>query len=822
MTTDIFTIADVIGATTDAPLRLCNIEHLLTDSRSLTFPATTLFFALNTPRRRGTDFIGQLYERGVRNFVVDTALSAPLPTDANVLRVPSVLKALQQLGAWNRRQHHPNAVVAITGSRGKTIVKEWLYQMISPYRRVTRSPRSYNSQIGVPLALWEINDRTEVAIIEAGISTAGEMERLEEMIDPHITVFTSLTDEHDDGFTSRRQKADQKALLMRHSHYNIFPADDATIRAATEYAAEGHAQMWSLNDDPDAFISASYEIADGGTTISYQLGGKDEKLHIPFTARYDIENAITCLNVMLLLHFSPQIIAERMETLKRVATRIDVLEGVNDSLLFFDNYTPDYRSLATALDFIARRATDHRSTTVISAVPTREEMTESEVTEAVASLVKARGVKRIIGIGKEWDNYRELFDGIECFSFATVDEFLEKMPPSGFADERILIKGGTDFLPIADALELQLHETMLEVNLDALASNYNFFRSKLRPTTGMICMVKASGYGAGSYEVAKTLQDSGAAYLAVAVIDEGVALRRAGITMPIMVLNPVVMNYKTLFAFNLEPEIFSLDMVRDIIAEAELRGITDYPVHIKIDTGMHRLGFLREQLPELIATLRNQRAIRPITVFSHLATADCFDKDDYTQLQLDYFDAACEELQSGFDHRIKRHILNTAGILRFTDHQLDYVRLGIGLYGIPILHDGSESALRQVSTLSTEVISIKAWKAGTTIGYGRRGVLKRDSLIATIPIGYADGFNRHLGNGGTSVWLNGHLCPTVGNICMDVCMIDVTDADCRVGDRVEIFGEHIPAQTVADRLGTIPYEVLTSVAPRVKRVYFRE
>lgn len=820
MITDITTISGVVGATPATPLHPCHIEHLLTDSRSLTFPATTLFFALNTARRRGTDYIAQLYEQGVRNFVVDTAI-APLPADANVLHVPSALDALQQLGKWNREQHGAT-VVAITGSRGKTIVKEWLYTILRPYKRVTRSPRSYNSQIGVPLALWEINDRTEIAIIEAGISTVGEMERLEEMIQPDIAVITSITGEHDDGFSSRRQKADQKALLTRRARRVIYPADDATISAAVTYAAPATALMpWSLSDSPDAAVTAACSVGDSSTAISLKVGGESTDLTIPFTSRYDIENVITCLTTAQLLHIAPALLPADA-IFKRVATRIDVLEGVNDSLLFFDNYTPDYRSLATALDFIARRATDHRSTTVITAVPSPEEMTLQEAFAAIAALVKARGVKRLIGIGKEWAEVTKSFDGIECFSFPTVADFLEKMPASNFADERILIKGGLDFLPIADALELQLHETMLEVNLDALASNYNFFRSRLRPSTGMICMVKASGYGAGSYEVAKTLQDSGAAYLAVAVIDEGVALRRAGITMPIMVLNPVVMNYKTLFAYNLEPEIFSIDMVRDIIAEAELRGITDYPVHVKIDTGMHRLGFLREQLPELIATLHEQRAIRPATVFSHLATADCFDKDDYTRHQLDYFDAACAELQAGFSHRIKRHILNTAGIIRFTEHQHDFVRLGIGLYGIPILHDGSEDGLRQVSTLSTEIISIKAWEAGTTIGYGRRGVLKRDSLIATIPIGYADGFNRHLGNGGTTVWVNGHLCPTVGNICMDVCMIDVTDADCRVGDRVEIFGDHIPAQAIADRLGTIPYEVLTSVAPRVKRVYYRE
>lgn len=470
-----------------------------------------------------------------------------------------------------------------------------------------------------------------------------------------------------------------------------------------------------------------------------------------------------------------------------------------------------------------RRSSSERSRTLILSDVMHETLPPSKLYQTVAETVRLRGIDRLIGIGSEFMRNSRYFGPADLF-FPDTTAFLTSMSTGDFDNELIMIKGSPSFHfeRIVDMLESRQHETVLEVNLDAVVHNFNLYRSMVRPTTGIVCMVKASGYGAGSYELAKTLQSQGAAYLAVAVLDEGVDLRRAGITMPIMVLNPKVVNYRTLFAYNLEPEIFSIDILQELIREGEKYGITDYPVHIKLDTGMHRLGFLERDIPALVDILKRQKVVRPASVFSHLAVADEPLQDDYTRMQFEIFDRCADMLQAAFNHRIMRHILNSTGISRFPEHQYDLVRLGICLYGIPTLTDGSQSALRPVSSLSTTVISIKDWPAGTTIGYGRKGVLHRPSRVATIPVGYADGINRHLGNGNMNVLVNGCVCPTVGNICMDACMIDVTDAPCAVGDRVEIFGDRMPVADIAKTLDTIPYEILTSVSSRVKRIYYRE
>lgn len=516
-------------------------------------------------------------------------------------------------------------------------------------------------------------------------------------------------------------------------------------------------------------------------------------------------------------------IASAMAELTQIKTRLNVIEGVNDCMLIYDSYTSDLHSLAPALDFMSRRLTASKTSTVILSDVMHETLPMSKLYPAVANLLRQRNIDRVIGIGREFVQNSKYFDSSSIF-YPDTATFLASVSPSDFEDELILIKGAPqfNFELIADMLEARQHETVLEVNLDSVVHNFNTFRSMIRPTTGIVCMVKASGYGAGSYELAKSLQSQGAAYLAVAVLDEGVDLRRAGITMPIMVLNPKVVNYRTLFGYNLEPEIFSFEILNEIIREGEKYGITDYPVHIKLDTGMHRLGFLEEDLPEVIDILKRQKVIRPISVFSHLAAADQPEMDEYTQSQFEIFNRCCETLQSAFNHHIMRHILNSTGISRFPEHQNDMVRLGICLYGIKTMEDGTQDDLKQVSSLTTTIISIKEWPEGTSIGYNRRGMCKRQSRIATIPVGYADGINRHLGNGKMQVLINGVRCPSIGNVCMDQCMIDVTDTDCQVGDRVEIFGPNIPVAEIANTLDTIPYEILTSISSRVKRIYFRE
>lgn len=796
------------------------VSHLLTDSRSLTFAGETLFFAIKTKNNDGHKYVDNLFHLGVRNFVVES--TEGLPADANYIITPNAVDALQKLAAYHRRRFQI-PVIAITGSRGKTCVKEWLYQLLNQDFRIVRSPRSFNSQIGVPLSLWEINENTDIAIIEAGISQPGEMKKLESMIHPTMGIMTALTSEHAENFLSLQEKAAEKAILFAGCSTIVLNADNSTMTAAIE-PYHGLKALWSRNGNKDATLQiCSSSVHNRNTEIYCTYKSHKFTIKIPTVNVNHISNAINCLMVTLQLGFTPEKAAKRIAELTPVRTRINVIEGMNGCMVISDSYPSDFNSLAGALDFMARQHTPSMHRTAIISDSADESINPELAYVQIGELLAKRGITRVIGIGHTIGHYAHLFSG-EAVFFDSTQRFLDTMSPSDFDNELILVKGDANyhFNLIVDMLEAKLHQTVMEVNLDALSSNYNFFRSLVKPTTKIVCMLKASGYGAGSYELARTLEDSGVAYIAVAAHDEGVDLRKAGITAKIMVLNPRVVNYKAMFAYNLEPEVYGIDECREIIREAEKYGITDYPVHIKLDTGMHRLGFLKEQLPELLELLNSQNAIRPATVFSHLCVADEPDKDAYTMQQFRYFDECCEILQAGTPHHIIRHILNTTGIVRFPEHQCDMVRLGIGLYGISTTNDGSESALIPVSSLHSVVISIKQWPEGTTIGYGQRGVLHRPSRIATIPIGYADGIDRHFGNGNISMWVNGTLCPTVGNICMDVCMIDVTDAKCNIGDNVEIFGEHIPVERLAEVRQTIPYEILTSISTRVKRVYYRE
>ncbi len=781
-----------------------NITDLLIDSRSLLYPSTTLFFALQTKRDDGHRYIPGLYAAGVRAFVVsqDFDLRADFP-EADFYFVDSPATALRAIASAKRNCLHM-PVVAITGSRGKTIVKEWLYRLLSPSLRVSRSPRSYNSSLGVPLSLWQTDPQAELALIEAGISQSGEMEALRQMIRPDIVILTDIDSTHDEGFASRTDKITEKLRLAAEAQTLIFPGDEPEIADTVTAAITA------------GILPSGIKLVDSSkTTLPTPTG---------LSKQWELRNLRTCLALTDHLGIPAHDTLPTASSLRPMRTRLNVSDGVNHCLVVADDYTCDLHSLLPALDFLNRRTTADRTTTLILSDMGHETLSPQETYRATAELCSLRNVTRLIGIGHEISSYKDLFPSGSTF-YPDVEHALASLSPSDFDHELIMVKGmpesGLD--RIVRMLEARTHETVLEVNLDALIGNFNFYRSKLRRETGIVAMVKASGYGAGAYELAKTLQSRGAAYLAVAVLDEGIDLRNAGITMPIMVLNPKVLNYRLLFSNRLEPEIYGFDILNEIIAEARKLGVHDYPVHIKLDTGMHRLGFLEDDLPEVIDIIRRQDNIRVSSVFSHLATADCPDMDDYTTMQLETFERCSKQITDAFPYRVKRHILNTAGIIRFPRYQYDMVRLGIGLYGVPVLNDGSEAPLRQVSTLRSPIISIKRWDAGTTIGYGRRGVLTRPSLVATVPIGYADGINRHMGCGRVSFIVNGVKCPTVGSICMDICMIDVTDVpDVSVGDSVEIFGEANPAAALSQPLGTIPYEILTSVSPRVPRLYFSE
>lgn len=820
-------IAHILGL--PEPALSGNVSHLLTDSRSLTYPGDSLFFALRTRTNDGHRYIPRLYSAGVRAFVVE---NLPAGADnifpgAQFFEVPDTLGALQAVAsAWRARFDIP--VIGITGSRGKTIVKEWLYQLMIRDREIVRSPRSFNSQIGVPLSLCAIDSSTDMAIIEAGISRPGEMSSLRDMIRPSVGVITSLGPEHSEGFHSLDHKCGEKCRLFHHCGCVVYCADDPVIRTCIESIPDSPVRIgWSMEDSgaPLFIVDVREDPAMEATRFTVAWKGERFSFTVPVSGAGTVENIAACLGVMLNEGYSFDVIAERMASIEPVATRLEVMEGVNGCMLVRDSFTADFRSMEPALDFMNRHLTDNLSSTVILGDVAHETLSQGVLYRDVASLLEAKGVKRVIGIGERMMANSRYFDAGAEF-FPSVDAFLSARSTSDFDHEMVLVRGAREsgLSAIADMLEARQHETVLEVNLDAVAHNFNWFRSRVKPETGIVCMVKADGYGAGAYELTRTLQSCGAAYVAVAVLDEGVELRRAGITMPIMVLNPKVVNYKALFANHLEPEIYSFEMLEEIIREGEKVGVTDYPVHIKLDTGMHRLGFMEQDMRRLGAMLTAQEVVYPRTVFSHLATADCLDMDEYTQMQFDCFDKCCSELAANYSGRpFMRHILNSAGITRFPDRQYDLVRLGIGLYGVPVLPDGMERGLRYVSSLRSVIISLKSWPAGTAIGYSRRGMLHRDSIIATVPLGYADGLDRHLGNGRFSMLVNGARCPVVGNVCMDICMIDVTDVpDVRVGDRVEIFGNGIPVEELASTLGTIPYEVLTSVSQRVKRVYYRE
>lgn len=798
------------------------IDWILNDSRSLAFPESTLFFALRSQRNDGHKYIPDLYRRGVRNFVV-----ANLPenyeqkySDAHFLRVVSPLKALQRL-AERHREEYDLPVVGVTGSNGKTVVKEWLYQLLSGSRNVTRSPRSYNSQVGVPLSVWLLNSRSEVGVFEAGISQPGEMSALRAIIQPTIGVMTNLGPAHQENFSSLQEKCLEKLSLFKDCQVVVYEADDPVVSECVDQAMlKGDHLAWSRRDPNSPLFIRDVRKEETFTTVNYTYLGTDGSYTLPFVDEASIQNSIHCLAVCLYLRLPAADIAARMSRLEPVAMRLEVKQGVRGCTLINDSYNSDINSLDIALDFMNRRPESRRRTLILSDI-LQSGMPVEELYAKVAEMVNRRKVDRIIGVGPDIMAQSQRFHMDKMF-FVSSEALLQSGMLDKLSNEVILLKGSRkfNFEAISEHLSLKVHETTLEVNLEAIVRNLNYYRSFMKPETKMVCMVKASAYGAGSVEIAKTLQDHRVDYLAVAVADEGADLRKAGITGNIIIMNPEMSTFNMLFQYDLEPEVYSFALLEALIKAAEKEGITNFPVHLKLDTGMHRLGFDPEHdLPALIDRLQHQTALLPRSVFSHFVGSDSPDFDAFSAHQFELFDKASRQLQEAFPYKILRHICNSAGIERFPDRHLDMVRLGLGLYGIDPIDN---RVLNNVTTLKTTILQIHEVSPEDTVGYSRRGHLTRKSRIAAIPIGYADGLDRHLGCGHCYCLVNGQKAPYVGNICMDVCMIDVTDIDCKEGDTVEIFGDHLPVTVLSDVLGTIPYEVLTSVSERVKRVYFQE
>ena len=818
-------IAEIIGARRVGNVPAA-IDWLLTDSRSLSFPEDTLFFALATKRNDGARYIPELYVRGVRNFVLTEdafqQLEAP-QDDANYLLVSQPLKALQKL-AEHHRSRFQIPVIGITGSNGKTVVKEWLHQLLSPDRVTVRSPRSYNSQIGVPLSVWRMDERDELAILEAGISQPGEMKALEAIIKPTIGILTNIGGAHQENFFSLQDKCQEKLDLFKGCDVLIYNGDDEFISGCVAKSLLPAREIaWSRRDMERPLYISKIEKHEDHTDIHYRYLEMDHAYTLPFIDDASIENSLHCLAACLYLMVPTAHIAERMAHLEPVAMRLEVKEGKDGCLLINDSYSADLASLDIALDFLYRRSlSDNLKRTVILSDLLETGQNGPLLYREVAQLLESRHVERIIGVGKELSAYADHF-GMEKVFFPDTEALCAALRAGKLrlSREIVLIKGARrfGFDALAELLEKKVHETILEVNLGALVENLNYYRSLLRPGVKMTCMVKASAYGAGSHEVAKTLQEHRVDYLAVAVADEGAELRKAGITTNILIMNPEMTAFKTMFDNHLEPEVYSFHLLDALVREAEKSGITNYPIHIKIDTGMHRLGFLPDEMPRLIERLKAQDAVIVRSVFSHMVGSDSDWFDNFTRRQIALFEAAYGQLQAAFSHKILRHICNSAGIERFPDAQFDMVRLGIGLYGInPI----TNAVMHNVSSLYTTILQIHDVPGEDTVGYSRKGILSRPSRIAALPIGYADGLNRHLGNGRAYCLVNGQRASYVGNICMDVCMIDVTDIDCKEGDRVEIFGDHLPVTVLSDALDTIPYEVLTSVSTRVKRVYYQD
>ncbi len=822
MTYSIQQIASILGIKPDK-MYPAQIKTLLTDSRKLSNGEETLFFALETKNNDAHAFVKELYERGVRNFVVTKTMPEwDQFSNTNFLKVKNSLWALQKIAAYHRSMFDI-PVIGITGSNGKTIVKEWLYQLLDKNFNIVRSPRSYNSQIGVPLSVWQLDEQAELGIFEAGISMPDEMEYLEPVIRPTIGVLTKIGEAHQENFISLQQKCMEKLELFVNCNVFIYDEDNELVSRCVDMMVISQKSFsWSRkNRDAPLFIS-SIEKKESSTSICYSFLDFDYSFVIPFTDDASIENAINCLAVALYLHLPPSVISERMMQLEPVAMRLDVRRGKNDCLIINDTYNSDINSIKIALDFQQQRRMDRPLIkTVILSDILQTGLSPRSLYKKVASMVEQGGIDKMIGIGPDITAHADLFSTKEKSFYLSTDDFIRSGEWKRFHEELILLKGARKhhFEKISVLLEERIHETMLEVDLDAVVHNFNFYKSRLDPHLKLVCMVKANGYGAGAVEIAKTLQYHRCDYLAVAVAEEGIMLRKEGISLPVIVLNPEVNGFEELFSNDLEPEVYNFRILEAFIKEADRRGITNYPVHIKIDSGMHRLGFMPEQITELVHILNAQKGLKVRSVFSHLSASESWLFDEFTQRQMETFRHAADEIERALQYNVYKHILNSAGMERFSGTHWDMCRLGIGLYGVSA---SGLKGLKNVCTLKTTILQIKEVSSNETIGYGRKEKLTRDARIATIRFGYADGLDRQFGNRKGKVLINGQYAPIVGNVCMDLCMVDVTDIHAREGDTVVLFGEGLSVVDLADSIGTIPYEILTSISPRVKRIYIKE
>lgn len=788
------------------------ILYLSTDTRTILYPSDTLFFAITTKSATGEQFIDTAYSSGVRNFVITQ--KHDLPADANCFIVNDTVEALQKLASFHREKFHI-PVIGITGSNGKTIVKEWLYAAIGTSFRITRSPKSYNSQIGVPLSVWELEDYTTLGIFEAGISQTGEMERLEPIIKPTIGIFTNLGKAHSEGFTSDDEKLREKLQLFKHSEALIFKNNPKVRDAMRKINSDINLISWGLNDTTATVNITRISKRGDSSEITYICKGAEGRCTVCFTDDISLQNAIQCLVCGIYLG-----VPVKLDNLEPVAMRLEVKSGINGCQIIDDAYSNDLSSLTEALNVLdAFSKLNFEKRTLIISDIRQSGLDGDTLYTQVSSLARRKNINRILAVGHDICAHKEFFP-LNTQFYQSTEELITSAPQ--FENEIILVKGARNFRfeRIVNMLEQKRHQTVMEVNLNALVHNFKKLRSYIDHKTKTVAMIKADAYGCGALQVAQTLSHHHCDYFGVAVADEGVELRKAGIKNNIIIMDPEPGTFDLLFKHHLEPEIYSFSMLKKFITAAESAGVTEHPIHIKIDTGMHRLGFMEEDMKELTEIIKATNAVKAVSAFSHLAAAEDPQEDEFTSNQIARFTRATDYLKKNLNPELIRHILNTSGVQRLGQYQFEMVRLGIGLYGVGL---NEQSDIQNVATLKTIILQIKELKAGETVGYNRRGVLTRDSRIAAIPIGYADGLSRAFGRGKGYVLVGGKRAPFIGNICMDVCMIDITGINgVQEGDEVIIFNDELTISELAAKTDTIPYEILTNVSKRVKRVYVWE
>ena len=823
------------------------IEHILLDSRKLLFPTTSLFFAISSPRRNGANFIEELYHKGVRNFIVEPDFISSangelteLYSQANILQVPNALAALQSLTEYHRKKFSL-PVIGITGSNGKTIVKDWLYQLLESKYTIVRSPKSYNSQIGVPLSVWNIQPQHSLGIFEAGISQPNEMLQLQKMIAPSIGIFTNIGDAHSQGFLNIRQKVNEKLQLFLHADVLVYCADYAAVHlAATTFAATISNKKnctlftWSKHINATVRITAITKNTNSTTIAAQYFATKIKtidtpgtainiQITIPFIDDAAIENAINCWCVLLYLQLDEAYIQQHMLLLKPIEMRLELKKGIHQCAVINDSYSADINSLTIALDFLQQQK-QHATLTLILSDILQSGKTAQQLYTDVASIVHNKNIKKFIGIGPAISAYKKAFEGIHTtYFFNDVAAFKQSFNSLNFNNETILLKGARvfQFEQISKLLEEKVHQTFLEINLNAIANNATQYQQILQPGVKLMAMVKAFSYGTGNAEIANVLQFNKVDYLAVAYADEGVALRKANINLPIMVMSPEASTFDNIIQYQLEPEIYSFSILHAFKQYLFKLGIQYYPIHIKIDTGMHRLGFELDDMLALTQQLLQNNWCKVQSIFSHLVASGNAAFDAFTMQQTNTFLQCSQQIQQALGYNCILHIANTSAIHRLPAIQLGMVRLGIGLYGVDA-DDSMQALLKNVATLKTTIAQIKHVKSGNTVGYNRSGMVHKDSVIATVRIGYADGYPRALGNGNGKMLINGQLAPVIGNVCMDMTMLDVTNILVQENDEVIVFGEKLPVATVAAWANTIPYEILAGISQRVQRVYYQE